>query len=78
MYTHITDMGYRPNSVPDTGRMNGHMYSHRYRALIYWDLPQHPMFDSFDARLRTFDRNWPYKQRPNIEDLSALDFFTRV
>jgi hypothetical protein len=74
MYTLITVMEHRPNSVPDTGRMNGHVCSQRYRALIYLDGPQLPMFRSFDARLRTFDKDWPYKHHPNLVDFSAADF----
>jgi hypothetical protein len=74
MYTLITDMEYRPNSVPGMGRMKGFMYSLRYRALIYWDGPRHPMFNSFDERLRILERDWPYKHRPNLEDLSATGF----
>jgi hypothetical protein len=78
MHTLIRDMEYRPNSEVDTPSLNGHMYLQRYRALIYWDGPRHPMFSSFDARLGTFDKDWPYKHSPNLEDLSGAGCFSRV
>jgi hypothetical protein len=43
----------------------------RYRALVRWDGPKHPAFNTYNARLRSFDKAWPHH---NAEEFSAAGF----
>jgi hypothetical protein len=73
---------YRTNSEADTPAiqtiMFGHLLSQRYKSLVCWDGPRLPAFSTYNERLRTFDKGWPYKRRHNAELISAAGFFTRV
>jgi hypothetical protein len=53
-----------------------HSLAERYRALVFWDGPKHPAFNTYNARLRSFDKGWPHHQH-NAELFSAAGFFTR-
>jgi hypothetical protein len=67
-------MEIRPNSEADTPAIQaikfGNLLAERYRALFCWDGPRHPAFNTYDARLLTFDRGWPYRRR-NAEFIST-------
>jgi hypothetical protein len=70
-------MEYRLNSGPDTPAFQIEMFAERYRALVRWDGPKNPEFGTYNARLRSFDKGWPYNRR-NAKLFSAAGFFTRV
>jgi hypothetical protein len=44
----------------------------RYRALVPWDGPKYPAFNTYRARLQSFDKTWPHH---NTEAFSAAGFF---
>jgi hypothetical protein len=74
-------MEHRPNSRPDTPAIKVEMIedslAERSRALVRWDGPKHPAFNTYNARLRSFEKGWPNRHN-NAELFSAAGFFTRV
>ncbi len=76
-------MEYRPNSVPDTpvsvrpGTLERTLADHYiiHRALVRWDRPRHPAFNTYSAGLRSFDKAWPRDSKPTAETLSAAWLF---
>jgi hypothetical protein len=73
---------YKPNTEADTPAIEAIMFgrsvSQRYRSLVCWDGPRHPAFSTYNARLRTSDKGWPYKRRHNAELINAAGFFYTV
>jgi hypothetical protein len=69
-------MEYRPNPEPDTPAVQVEMLerslAERYRALVQWDGPKHPAFNTYSAQLQSFDKTWPHH---NAEAFSAVGFF---
>jgi hypothetical protein len=49
----------------------------RYPAVAHWNVPKHPGFNTYEARLQSFDCGWPHES-PNPRLLSAAVFFTLV
>jgi hypothetical protein len=49
----------------------------RYPAVAPWNIPKHPGFNTYEARLHSFDCGWPH-ERPDPRLLSAARFFTLV
>jgi hypothetical protein len=50
----------------------------RYKVAAHWDVPKHPAFNTYEARLQSFDCGWPSHERPDARLLSAAGFFTLV
>ena len=76
-------MEYRPNSRPDTpvsvrpGTLERALADHyiMHRALVRWDGPRDPAFNTYSAGLRSFDKAWPRDSKPTAETLCAAGFF---
>ena len=76
-------MEYRPNSGSDTPvsvrpetlerAVTDHYIMHR--ALVRWDGRRHPAFNTYSARLRSFDKALPHDSKRTAEALSAAWFF---
>jgi hypothetical protein len=47
----------------------------RYHAVAHWNIPKHPGFNTYEARLQSFDCGWPH-ERPDPRLLSAAGFYT--
>ena len=70
-------MEYRRYSRPDTPvsirpEVFESTLADRYRALIRWDGPQHPAFNTYSARLKSCEKAWPHH---NAEAFSAVGLF---
>jgi hypothetical protein len=46
----------------------------RYPAVAHWNIPKHPCFNTYAARLQSFDCGWPH-ERPDPLLLSAAGVF---
>jgi hypothetical protein len=46
----------------------------RYPAVAHWNVPKHPGFNTYEARLQSFDCGWPHES-PDRRLLSAAGFF---
>jgi hypothetical protein len=46
----------------------------RYKAAAHWNVPKHPAFNTYEARLQTFDNGWPH-ERLDPRLLSAARIF---
>jgi hypothetical protein len=49
----------------------------RYEAAVHWDTPKHPGYNTYEARLQSFDYGWP-EGRSLARLLSTAGFFTLV
>jgi hypothetical protein len=71
-------MDFRPNWGPDTPAFQVEMLEHslaeRYRTLVRWEGPKQPAFNTYNARLRSFDKGWPHRHH-NAELFCAAGFF---
>jgi hypothetical protein len=45
----------------------------RYPAVAHWNVPKHPGFNTYEARLQSFDCGW-HRERPDPRLLSAAGF----
>ena len=46
-----------------------------HRTLVRWDGPRHPAFNTYSARLRSFDKAWLHDSKPTAETLRAAGLF---
>jgi hypothetical protein len=71
-------MACRYNSGPDVPVFQletlERSLAERYKAAVHWDRPKHPAFNTYEARLQSFDCGWPHG-RPDARLLSATGFF---
>jgi hypothetical protein len=71
-------MEFRPDFGPDAPSLQVEMLQHslaeRYRALVRWDGPKHPAFSTYNERLRSFEKGWPYRPH-NAKLFSAAGLF---
>jgi hypothetical protein len=69
-------MEYRQNLGTESPAIRNEMLEHslgeHYRSLVRWDGPKHPAFNTYNARLLSFDKAWPHQ---NVEVFSAAAFF---
>jgi hypothetical protein len=47
-------------------------------AMVHWNAPKHHSYDSFAARLRSFNSYWEDEIQPTAESLSQAGFFMTV
>jgi hypothetical protein len=46
----------------------------RYPAVAHWNIQKHPGFNTYEARLQSFDCGWPH-ERPDPRMLTVAGFF---
>jgi hypothetical protein len=53
------------------------LLTERYPGVAHFNVPKHPDFNTYEARLQSFDCGWPLG-RPDPRLLSAAGFFSQV